>query len=845
MNYIVLASTIVLILVLFFAFRKFFQKHEKTILKSVSLILALVFFIRYFAVDSSLLDGVLNLSQNNPFSSPFLCFLVSLGVWLGMASVVILIIYPFFKYDVLKNYAKTFCLIVNIFNIALLPQIIFSYTGSYDWSLCGVFMEIEFAISLLYSLYLFCTNGYFKVPKKQVLEMLVALPIILIFSMPPSIPSDYFGIIGSYDSKGFALYHRLYLYLAFIVLIGLYLLLKRKDKEYSRMVLLFISLTTLISYCYDYDFSRFITPTSWPLHLCNTAMFIIPLCLIFRMKRLFYFTLFINVLGAFLAMLMPNYSDVNGAINTSVVRFWINHIMAFVMPVLIILLRVYDRPKLRQFIWSMVGFLVYFVFVLFINAWFSSLGTQVDFFFINSDFVASKLGKWAEDLRNIIVAWNVGGATLIFYPVYQMLFFLVYVVLGLCMWFVYAWIFQIQDFYQTVEAKNKKIKLDESALCVKYGKKTIGECMNESSKNKLVVKNVYKSYGNNKYYSVQDVSLEVLAGEIFGFLGPNGAGKSTIIKCIVGIQPVSKGSIEINGYDIERQPVQAKAQFGFVPDHYALYEKLTGREYINYIADLYGVSKAERDERLNKYVKMLEMENAFDNQIRTYSHGMKQKIAIMSALVHNPKLWILDEPLTGLDPTSIYQVKECMKEHARNGNIVFFSSHIIDIVEKLCDRIMIIKKGKIRTSVRLDELKEKNINLEEFYLNIINQKEDIKDEEVEKENLVVENVPSDSKFYKDKPSLFARIKAKHEAKKQLKAQPNVIEQTKEIEPKAQETKVQENQGEIKQTSVENDEKKAEEKPKTPKKSMSKPSAIKATQEKITKNQKKSTKNTKK
>ena len=235
----------------------------------------------------------------------------------------------------------------------------------------------------------------------------------------------------------------------------------------------------------------------------------------------------------------------------------------------------------------------------------------------------------------------------------------------------------------------------------------------------LVLRNFSKRYGSNKHYSVNNVSFEVKGGEIFGFLGPNGAGKSTIIKSMVGIQTITSGNIEICGYDVEKQPVAAKMNTAFVPDHYALYENLTGREYINYIADLFGVSKAERDEFINKYVEVFQLTGAFDNQMKTYSHGMKQKITIMSALVHNPKVWILDEPLTGLDPTSIHEVKECMKEHAAKGNIVFFSSHIIDVVEKLCDKIAIIKKGQLRAYKSMQELNENGIDLEQYYLSII------------------------------------------------------------------------------------------------------------------------------
>ena len=172
-------------------------------------------------------------------------------------------------------------------------------------------------------------------------------------------------------------------------------------------------------------------------------------------------------------------------------------------------------------------------------------------------------------------------------------------------------------------------------------------------------------------------------------------------------------------------------QFGFVPDHYALYENLSGREYVNYIADLYDVSKEDRNERIERLIKQLNLVDSFDSPIKTYSHGMKQKITIISAFVHDPKLCILDEPLTGLDPISIYQLKECMRDHAHKGNIVFFSSHIIDIVEKLCDRIIILNNHHIVANVTLKELAEKNIGLEKYYLQTIGQ--DIEEMEKEKQ----------------------------------------------------------------------------------------------------------------
>jgi ABC-2 type transport system ATP-binding protein len=302
------------------------------------------------------------------------------------------------------------------------------------------------------------------------------------------------------------------------------------------------------------------------------------------------------------------------------------------------------------------------------------------------------------------------------------------------MWFVYEQAFAFADLYADMGERKRKIKADAIALEIQMNGRSITEPMNLDGQNKLILRNFSKKYATSNVYAVKDANLEVVGGEIFGFLGPNGAGKSTIIKSIVGIQTITSGSIEVCGYDVEKQPVGAKMQLGFVPDHYALYENLTGREYVNYIADLYGVSVEDRTARIDEYVERFNLTHAFDNKIKTYSHGMKQKITIMSALVHEPKVWILDEPLTGLDPESIWQVKECMKAHAKKGNIVFFSSHIIDVVERICDRIAIIKKGNILCTRTIKEIEESGEKLENYYMDMIGeQRRD--DSEYDKTNL--------------------------------------------------------------------------------------------------------------
>ncbi|HHU80910.1 MAG: ABC transporter ATP-binding protein [Bacilli bacterium] len=235
----------------------------------------------------------------------------------------------------------------------------------------------------------------------------------------------------------------------------------------------------------------------------------------------------------------------------------------------------------------------------------------------------------------------------------------------------------------------------------------------------IKISHLYKKYHGSKVYAVKDLSLELKSGEIFGFLGPNGAGKSTTIKCLVGLLPYEQGEITINGINLKDDPMGAKLEMGYVPDNHAVFERLTGREYVNHIANLYNVSLEDREERAEKFVKMFNLQEAYDHQINSYSHGMKQKIAVIATLIHNPKVWILDEPLTGLDPQSAFQLKQAMRDHVKEGNIVFFSSHILDVVQNLCNRVGIIKKGVIQGFYDLEEIKKSNQSLEEIFMKVI------------------------------------------------------------------------------------------------------------------------------
>lgn len=230
--------------------------------------------------------------------------------------------------------------------------------------------------------------------------------------------------------------------------------------------------------------------------------------------------------------------------------------------------------------------------------------------------------------------------------------------------------------------------------------------------------NISKSYvGTHK--SVDNLNLEIKDGEIFGLLGPNGAGKTTTLKMLTGILSPSQGTISINGIDISKNPLKAKRQFGYVPDNPDMFLRLTGIEYLNFLGDAYDVPKNDRMDRIKNLSEKFEMNHALGDKIQTYSHGMRQKIVIMGALIHNPKVWILDEPLTGLDPKSSFILKDMMRKHADEGNIVLFSTHVLEVAEKVCDKVGIISKGKLIFNGSLNEMRTEfaaNESLENMFL---------------------------------------------------------------------------------------------------------------------------------
>ncbi|WZL79762.1 ABC transporter ATP-binding protein [Eubacteriales bacterium mix99] len=236
----------------------------------------------------------------------------------------------------------------------------------------------------------------------------------------------------------------------------------------------------------------------------------------------------------------------------------------------------------------------------------------------------------------------------------------------------------------------------------------------------IEIKHLSKSYNRGSEKAVDDLNLNVRPGEIFGFLGPNGAGKTTTIKMMVGLLNPDSGTIRLAGFDTAENPLEAKRQTGYVPDNPDVYDRLTGIEYLNFLADVYEVPVKERHGRILQFLDMFDLADAVGDLIKSYSHGMKQKIVLTGALLHNPAVWILDEPMVGLDPKSSHLLKEYMRKHCDEGNTVFFSTHVLEVAEKLCDRIGIINKGKLIAMGTMEELRhgDQADSLENIFLEL-------------------------------------------------------------------------------------------------------------------------------
>ena len=238
----------------------------------------------------------------------------------------------------------------------------------------------------------------------------------------------------------------------------------------------------------------------------------------------------------------------------------------------------------------------------------------------------------------------------------------------------------------------------------------------------LEIRNVYKSY-DGKTDAIKDITLDIESGDIFAFIGHNGAGKTTLIKCIVGLLDFEKGSIKIDGIDVKENALDAKKIIAYIPDNPNIYESMSAIQYLNFIANAFNLSESERKEKIEYYANLLDLKSKLGDKISTYSHGMKQKLVIIGALIHSPKLLVLDEPFVGLDPEASFKIKNIFKEITENGTAIFFSTHVLETAEKLCNKVAVIRKGEVIRCGDMSIIK-KDESLEEVFMELLGEGND-------------------------------------------------------------------------------------------------------------------------
>jgi ABC-2 type transport system ATP-binding protein len=707
-----------LALIPLFLFSGFYIGFKKPKYAALSLkigagILAIIYFFRLFSLDY--FEELSNAQTVIPHS--FLRILYVLLRAYTSGTILVTLVTPFFNNRTFSLILSRFVPIVAIINFILIKLNGQAFLGpSFSWANLRMFQfGLEQGLLLSIGCLAFLTYRFEKedLTAKRIAKAFGIFSLTTLLVMPLFTFRGIFGPLGQ-TPKDFNLLHRMVLYFCFLAPAVLYIVFRSKPYEDRYLLTVLIAVAGIFTYFNNYEFASFTILTKWPLHLCNTAILLMFIAFVFRSKTFFYFNYFINVIGALIALVIPSISS--DFFSVTSMHYWINHFYAFMLPLLGVALHIFPRPNFKLITTSIGVFSIYFVVVAFINSWFYNYDKGVNYFFLNDDFLAKKFGILKTLRFNGIYDIPMGNLTFRVYPWYWLGIYIGFIFLTFATWFVYDALYKVSDHHYDWHVRKVRQKLiGAGAISLSIEEIYAMQEVNSSIK----ISHFSKIYGKNKTKAVDDFSLEVHQGEIFGFLGHNGAGKSTVIKSLVGIQSITEGTIEVCGFDIQKNPLQAKLMIGYVPDNHAVYERLTGREYVSYIADLFLVSTEDRKTRLEKYAKMFGLEEALDKQIKTYSHGMKQKISVIASLIHNPKVWVLDEPLTGLDPTSAYQIKECMKEHAKAGNIVFFSSHVIEVVENICDRIAVIKKGHLVTIESIRDLKARGISLESIYLKYV------------------------------------------------------------------------------------------------------------------------------
>jgi ABC-2 type transport system ATP-binding protein len=648
--------------------------HKKTLnfqklLRILAVVLFLVYLPRLLRLDAInhtfnlfLRDVTTPIDADTTWLFPVFKSIVMIFLrWFSLLIITLGIANAFFRHKLAEVAIAFIGPVLFLLNVIFYDAHLYAIMGE-TWPTFS-FQGIQFLIensmlgifSMVHLMHIFVKR--IQISKKEAFRTIYTIFFAAFAVMPLGLLYHFFGYYGEVP-KDFTNSHLMVIIFPVILTVFAYLAFRKRSQEAKNLFITFLVFASFVQYFYIPRFSI----AGLPLHLCNTAVLILLVAVPFKKRGVFYFAYFANVIGAIAAIVLPNYSqDLN---HIYVLHFGYNHLYALVIPILAVALKMFPKPKLKDMVKAIIVFTLYFIVVVNLNAWFRNYHGSVDYFYTYSDFLSDMFN--ARRLQyNYTIEFYIGELHFVYFYVFHIIYYFAFIFLMFMTWVVYDQSYQAAQRHRDLRTKQKQMRMDMFNLRVALKGRPASEPINKEGVNMIKISNFSKRYGHANEFAVKDFSLEVYKGEVFGFLGHNGAGKSTTIKSLVGIQSITEGEMEICGYSIKTQPLEAKLQMGYVSDNHAVYEKLTGREYIDYVADLYQVPQALRTERLEKYIDQFLLRHAIDHEIKSYSHGMKQKLVVIASLIHEPPVWILDEPLTGLDPTSAFQIKESMREHAQ------------------------------------------------------------------------------------------------------------------------------------------------------------------------------------
>ncbi len=640
---------------------------------------------------------------------------------LVIAVIIILLIKPYFKDNRLDIISWFYPFVISILGAVFFKDIAKTYLNykvdKIFFNPLGIIILIGIFSFSIYNFYLYLKN----IKKYKLSDYLLSIfffTLLFIFLLPLFVLRNYLFSLA--DGSNIILGLKLSFLIYAIILIGLYFSISCKNKR--KIILLSMILVSLALFLNNTSFKMIFSFKNAPITI-SSILAVLYLYLFIKKRNKLFNILYFASFTLFALIIFPTISsdNLNDIINNSYKAFWVlTTIFLFVF------FNIYKVPKGKEILSSFIAFSIYYAVIVFINSVFLNFDSGVDYLYLNSYRLENKMfflkntKRFNHDFIYYFLDYNGSGLikfTLRFNHLFLILVYITIILLNLLSHLIVSFLYKVANNYYFIKDKIKKLKIDKVVLYENINDKIREEI--KMATPSIEIKNFSKKYIKNDFYSVKNLNYTATSGKVVGIVGHNGAGKSTLIKSLVGIQNVTSGVIKVCGFNIYKNPTEAKYVLGYVSDNHALYEELTGREYITFVAKLYNVEKNILDERLKDLSEFFNIAKHIDREIRTYSHGMKQKISIISSLIHDPKVWVLDEPLTGLDPTSSYQLKQKIKEHAKKGNIVIFSSHIIEVVENLCDEIVIIKKGEMVLNDTMKNIKSKNINLEQMYIDII------------------------------------------------------------------------------------------------------------------------------